>query len=125
MPEPASDLPPVLVQREELKEQLEAPAAAVQPPVPEQAAMAVDDEAASAAMAVARIGREPARKGRAAFTLRLEPARHLRLRLAGAMTHRSAQRIVSEALDIYLNSLPEVEDLARQCSPAGDDRLGD
>jgi hypothetical protein len=56
----------------------------------------------------------PGSKGKAAFTLRLDPARHLKLRLACAIRHRSAQQIVSEALDEYLESLPELETLAGQ-----------
>ena len=53
----------------------------------------------------------PARS-KAAFTLRLDPDRHLRLRLATAVTRRSAQQIVTGALDEYLNSLPELDALA-------------
>jgi hypothetical protein len=53
----------------------------------------------------------PAR-AKAAFTLRLDPDRHLRLRLATAVTRRSAQQIVTGALDEYLNSLPELDALA-------------
>ena len=51
----------------------------------------------------------PGTKGKAAFTLRLDPERHLKLRLACAIRHRSAQQIVSDALDKYLNSLPELD----------------
>lgn len=50
-------------------------------------------------------------KDKAAFTLRLDRDRHLKLRLACAVTHRSAQQIVSEALDIFLDALPELEAL--------------
>ena len=55
----------------------------------------------------------PGSKGRAAFTLRLDPDRHLRLRLSCAVTHRSAQSIVIEALDAFLNQQPAVDELAR------------
>jgi hypothetical protein len=55
----------------------------------------------------------PAR-AKAAFTLRLDPDRHLKLRLATAVTRRSAQQIVTGALDEYLNSLPELDALAEQ-----------
>ncbi|MGF1549471.1 MAG: hypothetical protein ACFBQW_02895 [Sphingomonadaceae bacterium] len=51
-------------------------------------------------------------KGKAAFTLRLDPDRHLRLRLACAVTNRSAQRLVTAAVDEFLTTLPEVEALA-------------
>lgn len=53
-------------------------------------------------------------KGKTAFTLRLDPGRHLRLRLACAVTHRSAQQIVAGALDDFLDTLPEVDALAGQ-----------
>lgn len=53
---------------------------------------------------------------KAAFTLRLDPGRHLRLRLACAVTGRSAQQIVSGALDQVLESLPEVEALAERAA---------
>lgn len=54
------------------------------------------------------------RKIKAAFTLRLDHDRHLRLRLASALTNRSAQLLVTEALDAFLESLTEVDALARQ-----------
>jgi hypothetical protein len=50
--------------------------------------------------------------GKAAFTLRLDPERHLRLRLACAVDHRSAQQIVTKALDEYLSGMPEIDALA-------------
>ena len=49
-----------------------------------------------------RLQRETAHKGRAAFTLRLDSDRHLKLRLASAVTHRSAQQLVAHALDQFL-----------------------
>jgi len=51
---------------------------------------------------------------RAAFTLRVDPDRHLRLRLACAVRGQSAQALVTEALDQFLNSMPEVDELARR-----------
>ena len=51
---------------------------------------------------------------KAAFTLRLESERHLRLRLACAVTGRSAQQIVTSALDQFLEALPEVETMAQR-----------
>jgi hypothetical protein len=58
--------------------------------------------------------RMPAPKGKAAFTLRLDPERHLKLRLACAVTRRSAQLLVTGALDEFLNGLPEVQALAER-----------
>lgn len=48
----------------------------------------------------------------AAFTLRLDADRHLHLRLACTLANRSAQQLLTEALDQMLASLPEVADLA-------------
>jgi len=49
---------------------------------------------------------------KAAFTLRLDAERHLRLRLACAVTGRSAQLLVAGALDAMLAEIPEIEALA-------------
>jgi len=49
---------------------------------------------------------------KAAFTLRLDAERHLKLRLACAVSNRSAQQLVSQALDAFLESLPEINALA-------------
>jgi len=57
---------------------------------------------------------EPLAKGKAAFTLRLDPSRHLKLRLACAVTGRSAQQLVTRALDELLASMPELEAMAEQ-----------
>lgn len=51
-------------------------------------------------------------KPKAAFTLRLDPDRHLRLRLICAVTHRSAQQVVTQALDEFLARQPENSRLA-------------
>jgi hypothetical protein len=48
----------------------------------------------------------------AAFTLRLDADRHLELRQASALAGRSAQQLLTEALDKMINDLPEVADLA-------------
>ena len=42
-------------------------------------------------------------QAKAAFTLRLDAERHLQLRLVCAVRHRSAQQIVTEALDAFLS----------------------
>lgn len=51
---------------------------------------------------------------RAAFTLRLDSDRHLKLRLACTVRNRSAQQIVTEALDRLIDAMPEIESLAAQ-----------
>lgn len=61
-----------------------------------------------------------ARGKRAAFTLRLDGDRHLKLRLACTVRNRSAQQIVTEALDALLGTMPELDNLAAQIErPAG------
>lgn len=44
----------------------------------------------------------PGKKAKAAFTLRLDETRHLHLRLLCAVQHRSAQHLVTQALDEFL-----------------------
>jgi hypothetical protein len=56
----------------------------------------------------------PGQKEKAAFTLRLNQDRHLKLRLACTLHNRSAQMLVTDALDAYLSSMPELEHLAAQ-----------
>ena len=51
---------------------------------------------------------------RAAFTLRVDAERHLRLRMACAVKNRSAQQLVTEALDRVLAEVNGLEDLARR-----------
>lgn len=56
------------------------------------------------------------RKKRAAFTLRLDPQRHLKLRLACTVHGKSAQALVTDALDALLATMPEIDNLAAQVS---------
>ena len=51
---------------------------------------------------------------RAAFTLRVDAERHLQLRLACTVQGRSAQALVTEALDRLLAEQPEIAALAAQ-----------
>ncbi len=51
---------------------------------------------------------------RAAFTLRLDTDRHLKLRLAATMQGMSAQALVTEALDALLADIEELDDLAQK-----------
>ncbi|GAA0674065.1 hypothetical protein FHT00_001438 [Sphingomonas insulae] len=95
-------VPTVLVQRELLAAQIESPEAT---------------KSVSVATAT-RIRRETQHAGKAAFTLRVDADRHLRLRLASAITNRSAQDLVTEALDALLGAVPEVEALVAQLPPA-------
>lgn len=63
-----------------------------------------------------RMTRQPASKQgrRAAFTLRLDPQRHLKLKLASTITETSAQQLVTQALDRMLDDMPELSALAAQ-----------
>ena len=69
----------------------------------------------SAPRTVARI-----KGAKSAFTLRLDEERHLRLRLASAVRHRSSQQLVTEALDAMLAQMPDLDALVAQArnSPA-------
>ena len=58
----------------------------------------------------------PGNKAKAAFTLRLDAERHLKLRLACAVTGRSAQQLVTDALDQLLGSMPELDAMADRAS---------
>lgn len=49
---------------------------------------------------------------KAAFTLRLDAERHLRLRLLSAVEHRSAQQLLIAALDTLIAAHPHIEELA-------------
>ncbi len=64
---------------------------------------------------------QPGLSGRkAAFTLRLDEERHLRLRLLSALVHRSSQQLLIEALDALLAQHDKVEDLAGQVEDAAE-----
>ena len=57
-------------------------------------------------------------KAKAAFTLRLDKDRHLKLRLACAVTGRSAQQLVTDALDRLLADMPELDGMAQHAPSA-------
>jgi len=104
-PEPeAYEPPPIVEQQRALKKSFEsAPAPAPAPkPAPRAEVVSLPRP------------RTQAGKAKAAFTLRLDPDRHLKLRLACALNGRSAQQLVTEALDEYLASRPEVGALAER-----------
>lgn len=125
---PPEGVPPVLAQRRQLREEFDPPVIdavadehqlAVEAPTPPEFApepaevVSIVRRPVSVATAN-RLARETRHKAKAAFTLRLDEDRHLRLRLASALSGRSAQQLVTEALDAFLESIPEVDDLARQ-----------
>ncbi len=118
-------VPPVLRQREVLQEEFAVPKAyepshEQEGEVEPEAQLEPAQEPAQAIKPISiatarRIAREThAKHAKAAFTLRLDHERHLRLRLASALHNVSAQVLVTEALDHFLQSQHEVEELARQ-----------
>ncbi|WP_242137312.1 MULTISPECIES: hypothetical protein [unclassified Sphingomonas] len=127
-PAPAPSIPPVLAQREVLREDV---AAAI---IPSPAAPRTITMKPVSVATATRIGRETHQKhsakaegakrsgpktgaagqARTAFTLRLDQDRHLRLRLASALQNASAQLLVTAALDQFLQTLPEVDALVSQ-----------
>jgi hypothetical protein len=92
------------------------PAHSVLPPAVvrqrERLASALNDTAAEPETVVRRSALDDGR--RAAFTLRVDAERHLRLRMACAVKNRSAQQLVTEALDRVLAEVEGLEDLARR-----------
>ena len=92
--------------------------AVVQPPEP-AVALAPVPAAAPAPRREPRVRARASHKGKAAFTLRLDPERHLKLRLACALDGRSAQMLVTAALDQLLAAMPELEDMAEKANRKG------
>lgn len=80
---------------------------------------AVAVEPSPAPRQTTRARSQPGQKGKAAFTLRLDPDRHLKLRLACAVDGRSAQMLVTAALDQLLASMPELQDMAAKANRKG------
>ena len=122
----------------ELYETDAAPEPVFEPaPIAEQIAPRVFEPVAAPAPAPAPIAEAPARspvpapyrapsarsapgsKSKAAFTLRLDPSRHLKLRLACAVNGRSAQQIVTDALDQLLTEMPELDAMAQKANRKG------
>ena len=111
LPAPAP-VPQVLVEREALTQGFEPLAFGDRPAEPPATVRSVSVATAT------RLRRETAHVAKSAFTLRLDSDRHLRLRLATALTNKSAQVLVTQALDQLLSSLPEVDALVAQLPPA-------
>lgn len=108
---PAAEEPAVLHQQRVLAEKVATPS--VQPE--EEDTTPLKAKARAEAVSRPRARRNAAEHGRrAAFTLRLDAQRHLKLRLAATMRNRSAQQLVTEALDQFLADLPELDSLAAQ-----------
>lgn len=124
-PEPAPVLPNVVRQQAEIAERLAEPVVAEEPAaVAEPVIARAPEPVAAPAPAVRQRKRKQAAMEevvaaavqssgrRAAFTLRLDSERHLKLRLASAVSGQSAQQLVTAALDDLLTKMTEIEDLA-------------
>ena len=85
----------------------------------EPAPVAIFPTVAPAARRSSKPRAAPGSKSKAAFTLRLDPERHLKLRLACAVNGRSAQQLVTDALDHLLVEMPELEAMAEKAKRKG------
>ncbi|MBS0480493.1 MAG: hypothetical protein JSR79_14490, partial [Proteobacteria bacterium] len=100
---PPEGVPPVLAQRRQLKEEFDPPVidavadehqvAVEAPSLPEPAEVVSIVRRPVSVATASRLARETRHKAKAAFTLRLDEDRHLRLRLASALSGRSAQQL--------------------------------
>ena len=101
--DPQDDLPEQPVAKAPVLEVVQAPAPAI----------------ASAPRRASKVRAAPGSKAKAAFTLRLDPERHLKLRLACAVSGRSAQLLVTDALDQLLAAMPELDAMAQKANRKG------
>ncbi len=62
--------------------------------------------------------RQAGSKGTFAFTLRLDPDRHMKLRLASALKNISAQNMLTDAVDQLLGAIPGLDAVAAQARDA-------
>jgi hypothetical protein len=109
LPPPAPEEAPAVVEQQRAIEASFAPEAkTARPPRARRAA--------ATAAAPRRQRAASGSKAKTAFTLRLDPERHLKLRLACALRHCSAQQIVTEALDEFLAGVPELDGVAQQAA---------
>lgn len=110
----APEVPEIVRQQESLIERVAAVARKVEArPAPKSEALI-----APGAPKKEKAPRALRAREKAAFTLRLDAERHLRLRLASAVTNRSSQVILIELLDEYLASLPEIDAMASRLPAA-------
>lgn len=121
--EDAPAKPPVLLQQEEIAIRMDASyeAEPENEDLPSWAEQ-MDKDTSETVLEIKqpRRGKSRARRSalndgrRAAFTLRLDAERHLKLRLACTVRNSSAQQIVTEALDEFIDSMVEINLLAAQ-----------
>lgn len=123
---PSPEPPPVTLFKKMPVMFAQAPAEALADHVPDEQPALAAPEPAFAAPEPSVVPRRstktrsvPGLKNKAAFTLRLDHPRHLKLRLACAVHGRSAQMIVTEALDGLLAAMPELEAMAEKANRKG------
>jgi hypothetical protein len=98
-------------------------------PMPMRKPMAISAPVEATPVARPAVRRSPApravagSKAKSAFTLRLDKDRHLKLRLACAVTGKSAQQLVTDALDQLLAAMPALDGLA-EAVPTSAKRAG-
>ena len=122
-PMPVAEVPPVVQQQAELsshftsdeeegENDLAAETTHIQPELIRRSVIQTRkaEEPAFQPVASASTGRK------SAFTLRLDPDRHLHLRLVCAISHRSAQQVVIQALDAFLAEQPSLIALSGRTS---------
>ena len=120
----AVEEPEVVAQQRAIAENFPAEPDAADELEPEFEPAPIEEQIARPRARVVPLPKRPAAKAKqdggrkAAFTLRLDTDRHLRLRLATAVTGQSAQQSVTGALDALLASIPEVEALAERAVSA-------
>jgi len=114
--DPEAELYDPEAELEELDEVEEATVPVAAPPAP---VVLAKPQPAPAARRQRKPRAAPGTKGKAAFTLRLDPERHLKLRLACAVDGRSAQMLVTQALDQLLGEIPDLDTLAQKAKRKG------
>jgi predicted DNA-binding protein len=115
LPKPIASLSAGLLARKGLARKPVLALAEGEAPVPLTERATLGEMAGVSDVLAEQLGRTArATKDRAAFTLRLDADRRLRLRLAAALTGRSAQQLVTEAIDTMLGEMAELEPLARR-----------
>jgi hypothetical protein len=104
---------------EDANEEIDETAELFEPESEDVAPVAIVPTPAPAPRRAPRPRSAPGSKAKAAFTLRLDPARHLKLRLACAVDGRSAQQIVTDALDRLLSDMPQLDAMAEKAKRKG------
>ena len=67
----------------------------------------------------------PGSKSKSAFTLRIDSERHLQLRLVCAVKHKSAQQVVTQALDEFLARQPKGSEFGLRARGQASSRTGE